>query len=75
MNAYKCHYCKEGKQREILLVNFTRFCRFSKAPICKISPMSKNGRLKPGKFVSQIRQNKTVLNITVSMIFSNARHF
>ena len=41
---------------EILLADFTRFCRFSKGALCRESPISTgmNGRLKPGKLLNLI---------------------
>ena len=52
----KSHYCQEGEQREILLVVFTRICRFSKEAFCRRSPIStgRNGPLKPGKLLNLI---------------------
>ena len=55
MNAYKCHYGKEGEQRDILLAVFTHFfCRFSKGVLCRKSSIStgRNDRLKPGKLLN-----------------------
>ena len=46
----------EGKQREILLGVFTRFCRFPKRAFSRKSPFStrRNDRLKPGRLLNVI---------------------
>ena len=56
MNTFKSHYCQAGKQREILLAVFARFCRFSKGAFYRKSRIStgKNGQLKPGKLLNLI---------------------
>ena len=56
MNTSKCHYCKEGKQREILLVVFTAFSRFSEGVFNRKSFIStgRNDRLKLGKSLNLI---------------------
>ena len=37
MNTSRCHNCYREGQREILLVVFTRFCRFSRGAYFRIS--------------------------------------
>ena len=55
VNACKCHYCMEGRQRSLLIVCIP-FCKVSKRAFCRKSPilMGRNGLLKRGKLPSQI---------------------
>ena len=53
MNACKCHYLWEGKQRGILLTIFLHLHIFLKGAFCKESPilMERNGQFKSSQFV------------------------
>ena len=54
MSTSKCHRSWEGELREILLVVFTRICRFWKGAFGRKSPIStgRNERLKSPKLLN-----------------------
>ena len=70
MITSKCHYCWEGEAREILLVVFTRFLRFSKEVFCRKSPILVGRNANQSHLITEPKWelNTIVFNI-IALIF------